>query len=127
MKLIEQESIERQHRVIELSGVPPSVVHAMDNWVSWMKSGGAGGGYPKASIGFSPCGANSTEDMEQAAASYSALAAHGAIKGLSEKARNCIYIVWLDMLICYATTDVDAEAADAMKYIWRGLSIRGAV
>jgi hypothetical protein len=127
MKIVDHDRIARKARVIEASGVPASVAVAMECWADYMRQGSVGRGYPKQSTGFVSGGINCFDDLGHEAENHLAISADGTIRGLSEKARNCIYIVWLDMLICYAMTDVDAEAAEAMKYIWRGLRIRGAV
>lgn len=116
---------DRQARVFEQAGVPPSVVQAMDCWAEWMKKGSGVKGYATHSVGFTTGGINCFDDMDSEAASYAARAVDGAVNSLDHVSRTCIGIVWLGHTIYYRRIDVEQKAAEAIRIIWRRLQVFG--
>jgi hypothetical protein len=118
---------ERQLNVIQAAQVPHFVAVAMHCWVQWMAQGEIGRGYPKSAIGFVSGGINCFDEFEEAADSYKARAVDGAIRSLDITPRTCINIIWLGQTIRFnrPEIDVDKEAVEAIKLVYRGLLIRG--
>lgn len=125
MNIVEQSIHARQAAIIDRAKVPAVTATSLACWAEWMQGGTIGKGYPTKSMGFASGGVNCWDDFSEEAENHMAVACDGAIKSLSEKERNCIYIIWLGKLICYARLDVDEVAADAVKNIHRFLVIRG--
>lgn len=123
-------NLDRQAGIIEAAKVPASVAVALDCWASWMRTGRDGRGYPSKSCGFATGGIGCWDDLDESNSAHMAIAADGAIKGLEIELRTCIGIVWLGHSPCtqgIGVIDVDAVAVMAVKSIYRGLLIRGAL
>lgn len=115
----------RQKRIIESSGVPQSVVSAMDSWAKWMQHGAVGRGYSTHAVGFASGGINCYDDMQEEAENYAARTVDGAVNSLDHTSRTCIGIVWLGHSIYYRRINVEEKAQEAMRVIWRRLQVFG--
>src|ERR1017187_3423900 len=119
--------IERQNRVLEASGVPPSVAHALDHWVEWMRHGEIANGFPSKSAVIVSRGITCFDDMDAAAKSYIVKAVDGAIKSLNSFAIASIFVIWTGTREDLAAVGrIDAAAVLALKSIHRSLVLRGA-
>jgi hypothetical protein len=115
----------RQDRVLEASGVPPSVVHALDCWAMWMRGGSVGKGYAPGSVGFSSGGITCFDDMDEAAFYVAAQAVDGIVKGFRPQQRDAICVIFLGSRTCYQLPDIDGMVIALLPVIYRGLVARG--
>lgn len=116
---------DRQDHILEASGVPNSVAHAMDCWVKFMKGGEVTRGYPKQSAVFAGGNITCFDDMDDAAENYAGQAVDGAMSALDHIGRTCIGIIWLGNTVYLRRIDVEQVVIEALPVIWRGLVARG--
>ena len=90
-----------------------------------MRLGSGVKGYPTTSTCFATGGINCFDDMDSSAANYAARAVDGSVEGLEPELRASIGFVWLGNNYPISCINVEKDAIDAVRIIWRGLQLRG--
>lgn len=117
--------IERQRRVIELSGVPAVIGVKLADWADWMRSEKVGAGYPEKSAGFVTGGISCWDDLEDEGSAYACNATDAAIETLDVVSKVAISEVWLGCGWTMRRLDLEDVAVAAMQPLWRALMTKG--